>query len=74
MNKNIHYIIENKIITNIENKEDFIELFNKKLATIILNIELQLSHNHSLLAPITTSNFNTGKENEYVGRSRKGDK
>ena len=39
MEKKINYIVENKIVTNVENKKDFIELFNKKLATIILNIE-----------------------------------
>ena len=37
MEKEINYIITNEIITNVENKEDFIELFNKKLAMIILN-------------------------------------
>ena len=30
MEKKINYIITNEIITNVENKEDFIELFNKK--------------------------------------------
>lgn len=39
MKEEINYIIENEIITNIENEDDFIELFNKKLATIILNQE-----------------------------------
>ncbi len=39
MGKEVNYIIENKIITNTLNKEDFIELFNKKLAVIILNLE-----------------------------------
>ena len=43
MGKKVNYIIENKIITNIENEENFIELFNKKLATIILNLENELS-------------------------------
>ena len=42
MNNEINYIIENEIITNVENEEDFIALFNKKLATIILNIENNL--------------------------------
>lgn len=42
MEKEVNYIIENKIITNLENKEDFIELFNKKLAAIILNLENDL--------------------------------
>lgn len=42
MKQEINYIIENEFITNIENKEDFIELFNKKLATIILNLENNL--------------------------------
>lgn len=42
MYKEINYIIENKIITDVENEEDFIELFNKKLAMIILNIENNL--------------------------------
>ncbi len=42
MNKEINYIIENEFITNVENKEDFIELFNKKLANIILNLENKL--------------------------------
>lgn len=39
MKQEINYIVENEIITNVENEEQFIELFNKKLATIILNIE-----------------------------------
>ena len=42
MKKKINYIITNEIITNVENKEDFIELFNKKLAMIILNLENKL--------------------------------
>ena len=42
MNNEINYFIENKIITNVENEEDFIELFNKKLALIILNLENNL--------------------------------
>lgn len=42
MEKEVNYIIENKIITNVENEEDFIELFNKKLTTIILNLENEL--------------------------------
>ena len=42
MNNEINYIIENEIITNVENEEDFIELFNKKLAMIILNLENNL--------------------------------
>ena len=42
MNNEINYIIGNEFITDIENEEDFIELFNKKLATIILNIENNL--------------------------------
>ena len=39
MEKEINYIIENEFITNVENEEDFIELFNKKLAMIFLNLE-----------------------------------
>ena len=42
MDKEINYIIQNVFITDIENEEDFIELFNKKLATIILNLENKL--------------------------------
>lgn len=42
MKKEVNYIIENEIITNVENEKDFIELFNKKLATIILNLENEL--------------------------------
>ena len=42
MGKKVNYIIEKKIITNIEHEENFIELFNKKLATIILNLENEL--------------------------------
>lgn len=42
MNKEINYIIENEFITNVENEEDFTELFNKKLAMIILNLENNL--------------------------------
>ena len=42
MNNEINYIIENEIITDIENEKDFIELFNKKLALIILNLENNL--------------------------------
>ena len=42
MEKEINYIIQNEFITNLENEEDFIELFNKKLATIILNLENNL--------------------------------
>ena len=42
MNNEINYIIENKIITDVKNEEDFIELFNKKLALIILNLENNL--------------------------------
>ena len=42
MNNEINYIIENEIITDVENEEDFIELFNKKLAMIILNLENNL--------------------------------
>ena len=38
MNSKINYIIENEFITN-NNNEDIIEIFNKKLATIILNHE-----------------------------------
>ena len=43
MEKEINYIIENEFITNVENEEDFIELFNKKLAMIFLNLENKLS-------------------------------
>ncbi len=46
MYSKVNYIIENKIITNVESKEEFIELFNKKLATIILNLENELSDNN----------------------------
>ena len=42
MEKEINYIIQNEFITNLENEEDFIELFNKKLAMIILNLENKL--------------------------------
>lgn len=42
MNKEINYIIENEIITDVENEEDFVEIFNKKLAMIILNLENNL--------------------------------
>ena len=42
MEKEINYIITSEIITNVENKEDFIELFNKKLAMIFLNLENKL--------------------------------
>ena len=42
MDKEINYIIQNVFITDIENEEDFIELFNKKLAMIILNLENKL--------------------------------
>lgn len=42
MEKEVNYIIENKIITNLENEEDFTELFNKKLVAIILNLENDL--------------------------------
>jgi len=42
MEKEINYIIQNEFITDIENEEDFIELFNKKLAMIILNLENKL--------------------------------
>lgn len=42
MKKEINYIIQNEFITDIEDEEDFIELFNKKLATIILNLENKL--------------------------------
>lgn len=42
MDKEINYIIQNEFITDIENEEDFIELFNKKLAMIILNLENKL--------------------------------
>ena len=47
-----NYIIENKIITNVENEEDFIELFNKKLATIILNLENELRGCNSNLSAL----------------------
>jgi len=42
MEKEINYIVQNEFITDIENEEDFIELFNKKLAIIILNLENKL--------------------------------
>ena len=42
MNNKINYIIENEIITEVENEEEFIELFNKKLSNIILNFENNL--------------------------------
>lgn len=42
MEKEINYIIQNEFITDTENEEDFIELFNKKLAMIILNLENKL--------------------------------
>ena len=42
MEKEINYIIQNEFITDIKNEEDFIELFNKKLAMIILNLENKL--------------------------------
>lgn len=42
MRKEVNYIVENKIITNAKSKEEFIELFNKKLAIIILNLENEL--------------------------------
>ena len=42
MHNEINYIIENEIITDVENEEDFIEIFNKKLALIILNSENNL--------------------------------
>lgn len=48
MGKNVNYIIENKIITNTLNEKDFIELFNKKLAAIILNLENDLRGCNSL--------------------------
>ena len=48
MEKKVNYIIENKIITNTLNEEEFIELFNKKLVIIILNIENNLK-NHNYL-------------------------
>ena len=48
MEKEVNYIIENKIITNTLNEEEFIELFNKKLVIIILNIENNLK-NHNYL-------------------------
>ncbi len=44
MEKEVNYIVENKIITNTLNKKDFIELFNKKLAAIILNLENDLKN------------------------------
>lgn len=43
MEQEINYIIQNEFITNVENEEDFIDLFNKKLAMIILNLENKLS-------------------------------
>ena len=42
MEKEVNYIIENKIITNLENEEDFTDLFNIKLAAIILILENDL--------------------------------
>ena len=42
MEKEINYIIQNEFITDTENEEDFIDLFNKKLAMIILNLENKL--------------------------------
>jgi len=42
MEKEINYIVQNEFITDIENEEDFIELFNKKLAMIFLNLENNL--------------------------------
>ena len=42
MEKEINYIITNEFITDIENEEDFIELFNKKLDMIFLNLENNL--------------------------------
>ena len=42
MEQEINYIIQNQFITNVENEEDFIDLFNKKLAMIILNLENKL--------------------------------
>jgi len=42
MEKEVNYIIENEFITNVDNEEDFIELFNKKLAMIFLNLENKL--------------------------------
>ena len=48
MKKEINYIIENKIITNNLNEKDFIELFNKKIANIILNYESNLNNCKSL--------------------------
>lgn len=48
MENEVNYIIENKIITSSENEEDFIELFNTKLATIILNLENDLRGCNSL--------------------------
>lgn len=42
MEQEINYIIQNEFITDIENEKDFIELFNKKLAMIILNLENKL--------------------------------
>ena len=35
----INYIIENKFITNAQTEEELIEIFNKKWANIILNLE-----------------------------------
>ena len=43
MKKETKYIIENEIIANEENQTCLIEIFNKKLATIILNIENKLN-------------------------------
>ena len=42
MEQEINYIIQNEFIINVENEEDFIDLFNKKLAMIILNLENKL--------------------------------
>ena len=42
MKKKVNYVVENRIITNFKNDEDLIELFNKKIAIIILNIENNL--------------------------------
>ncbi len=48
MEKEVHYLIENKIITNTLSGEELIELFNKKLAAIILNIENDLRDYNAL--------------------------
>ncbi len=37
--KKTNYIIENKINVNIKNIDDYIEIFNEKLALIIINLE-----------------------------------